>query len=80
MMKCVALLADISVQGLVDPAALLFYRGISRLKLMQKSVAADDLALFLSNTADVPVRFRAVAEQLRRSRRSRRVRWVRWHN
>jgi hypothetical protein len=60
-----ALLSDISVQGLVDPAALLFYRGISRLKLMQKSVAADDLALLLSNTADVPVRFRAVAEQLR---------------
>ena len=59
-----ALLSDISVQGLVDPAALLFYRGVSRQKLMQKSAAADDLALLLHSTADVPVRFRAVAEQL----------------
>jgi hypothetical protein len=58
------LLADISVEGLVDPAALLFYRGISRLKLLQKSGAADDLTLLLNNTADVPARFRAVAEQM----------------
>lgn len=58
-----ALLADISVEGLVDPAALLFYRGISRLKLMQKSGGVDDLSLLLNNTADVPARFRSVAEQ-----------------
>ncbi|MFN5074103.1 MAG: hypothetical protein ACK5MO_00760 [Planctomyces sp.] len=58
------LLADISVEGLVDPAALLFYRGISRLKLLQKSGAADDLTLLLNSTADVPARFRAVAEQM----------------
>jgi hypothetical protein len=59
------LLSDISVEGLVDPAALLFYRGISRLKLLQKAAAADDVVLLLNNTADVPARFRAVAEQMR---------------
>jgi len=58
------LLTDISVEGLVDPAALLFYRGVSRLKLLQKSAAADDLALLMNHTADVPARFRAVAEQM----------------
>ena len=62
--EAVALLADVSVQDLVDPASLLFYRGISRLKLLQKSAAADDLALLLNNTADVPARFRQMALQV----------------
>ena len=60
--EALPMLESLTPESVADPASLFFYRAICRLRLLKSSEASDDLALLLSNTLDVPSRFRTVAE------------------
>ncbi|MCA9060279.1 MAG: hypothetical protein KDA85_17340, partial [Planctomycetaceae bacterium] len=58
-------LEQLSADDCPDPSALFFYRAVCELSLLNDEAARDQLSLLLNNTADVPPRFRAVAEMMR---------------
>lgn len=60
--EAISMLESLDPEASVDPASLFFYRAICRLRLLKPAEAADDIALLLNNTLDVPQRFRTVAE------------------
>jgi hypothetical protein len=63
--EAIVMLEAIEPETVVDPASLFFYRAICRLRLLKPADAADDIALLLNNTLDVPPRFRTVAELMK---------------
>jgi tetratricopeptide (TPR) repeat protein len=49
--------ADVEASDSVDPASVLFYRGVCRHSLLMKKEALEDLRRLLENESDAPVRF-----------------------
>lgn len=62
--EAMELLTDLSPDDVIDPAALLFYRGVCQAELLQRREALDSLTLLLRNTVDVPERYQVVAAAL----------------
>lgn len=63
--EAIPMLESLDPENSVDPASIFFYRASCRLRLLKPKEAADDLALLLNNTLDVPQRFRAVGELMK---------------
>lgn len=55
-------LADLTIESVVDPAMLLFYRGIVDQRLLAKEESLGQLKKLLENAAQIPDRYRHLAE------------------
>jgi len=60
--EALPMLADLEATDSLDPAAVLFYRGVCRHSLLQKKEALADLRRLLENEAQAPVRFVRTAQ------------------
>jgi hypothetical protein len=60
--EALPLFADVEHQNSLDPAAVLFYRGVCRYSLLQKKDALADLRKLLENEGEIPVRFVRTAQ------------------
>ncbi len=60
--EAAALLEAVPAERCCDPASLLFYRSISHQQLLQADQARADLDVLLHDVAEVPGRFRTVAD------------------
>ncbi len=54
--------ADVEPSDSVDPASVLFYRGVCRHSLLMKKEALEDLRRLLENESDAPLRFVRTAQ------------------
>lgn len=62
--EALAIFDTLSPEEVIDPAGLFFYRAVCQSQLLQRQKALDSLSLLLNHTAEVPQRFRLVAEIL----------------
>lgn len=62
--ESLALLESLKPDDVIDPATLLFYRGVCQAELLQRKPAMDSLSLLLNNTVAVPERYQVVATAL----------------
>ncbi|GAB5441909.1 MAG: hypothetical protein Fues2KO_22580 [Fuerstiella sp.] len=62
--ESLALLESLKPDDVIDPATLLFYRGVCQAELLQRKSAMDSLSLLLNNTVAVPERYQVVATAL----------------
>lgn len=62
----IRMLDGLDAAQVVQPAGLLFYRAVAHQRLAQREAGLADAHALLTRVADVPVRYRAVAELVRR--------------
>ncbi|HUY90054.1 MAG TPA: hypothetical protein VMV10_15060 [Pirellulales bacterium] len=55
-------IAELKPEQVVDPATLLFYQGVAYHRLLDKEKGLKTLERLLDETADLPVRYKSVAE------------------
>ena len=60
--EALPIFADVDATDVVDPAAVLFYRGVCRHSLLYKKEALADLRRLLENEDDAPLRFVRTAQ------------------
>ena len=63
--EALAIYREIDVKQIVDPATVLFYKAVCEHVLLERDAGLDTLHRLLDETANVPTRYRAVAELMK---------------